>query len=193
MKYGFMLTGFKTRIFFWEIVIIGRKILLVMLTVFLTVVSPDTQVLAGLLCLILSMILHVKFEPYAAARLNRMEHYSLQVTSLTIYAGTFYVTGGDQSYMKGDGVKWFFFFLIILPNCAFFIHWMNQMRIEVLKMALQKGKRAFNLISCGLVDAEEFRKTHIINGENDLELEDGMERTQKYTHAQNRTSDTHFN
>lgn len=77
MKYGFLITGYKTRIFYWEIVVIARKILLVMLTVFLTVVSADTQVLAGLLCLILSMILHVKFEPYASARLNRMEHYSL--------------------------------------------------------------------------------------------------------------------
>lgn len=177
MKYGFLITGYKTRIFYWEIVVIARKILLVMLTVFLTVVSADTQVLAGLLCLILSMILHVKFEPYAASRLNRMEHYSLQVTSLTIYAGTFYITGGKNSYMQGDGVKWFFFFLIVVPNCAFFLHWVNQMRIEILKMALNKGKRLFKLLSCGLIDAEEFHKRHILYGENDMELENGMDRT----------------
>lgn len=79
--------------FYWEIVVIYRKILLVMLTVFLTVIAPVTQALGGLLCLIVSMILHVKFQPYINSRLNWMENYSLQVTSLTLYAGTFYVTG----------------------------------------------------------------------------------------------------
>lgn len=125
MKFGYLIIGYKKQIFFWETLIIMRKVLLIMLVVFLTVVSPETQALAGLLCLIISMILHVKYEPYASHRLNKMEHYSLQVTSLTIYAGMFYITGSHYSYMQGDGVKWFFIFVIVIPNGIFFLHWAN--------------------------------------------------------------------
>jgi hypothetical protein len=42
MRYGFLFTGYKTINFYWEIVVCARKILLVMLTVFLTVISAET-------------------------------------------------------------------------------------------------------------------------------------------------------
>lgn len=158
MKYGFLFAGYKVRLFFWEIVIIFRKIFLVMLFAFLTVVSSSTQVLAGLLCLIVSMVLHVKFEPYSSIRMNRMEHYSLQVTSLTMYMGMFYVAGG--AHMQGDAVKWFFFLAIVGPNSLFLLHWLNQMRIEILKLALANSKRLFRLVSCGLLDPDVFALKH---------------------------------
>lgn len=94
MKYGYFIIGYRNQLmYFWELVSIYRKILLVMLVQFLTVVSSETQVLAGLLCLIISIVLHVKFMPFNKSMLNRMELYSLQVTSLTLYAGMFFVTG----------------------------------------------------------------------------------------------------
>lgn len=187
MKYGFLFTGYKTSIFFWEIIVIYRKIILVMVTVFLTVVSSETQVLAGLLCLIVSMILHVKYEPYGNPRLNRMEHYSLQVTSLTIYAGMFYVTGHEHAYMQGNSVKWFFFFLIVLPNLFFILHWLNQMRIEILKMAFMRGKRMFKLVSLGLVDPQSFEKRHMMFNDDNVEHYD---RSVKYSPGQEKSSET---
>ena len=74
-----------------------------------------------------------------------------------MYAGMFYVTGSHYTYMRGDGgLKWFFVLLIIVPNSAFFIYWINMMRIEVLKLALARSKRIFSLISLGLIDSKEF-------------------------------------
>ena len=57
-------------------------------------------------------------------------------------------------------MKWFFVLLIILPNSAFFLYWLNLVRIEVLKLALYTSKRLFSLVSCGLVDASDFEKRY---------------------------------
>jgi hypothetical protein len=161
MMYGFLFTGYKSEYYFWEVVVAFRMILIVTLTVFLTIVSSETQVLAGLLCLIVSMVLHVKFEPYQSELLNHMEHYSLQVLTLTMYAGMFYVTGVHYTYMNGDGVKWFFLLIILVPNIIFLIHWLNQFRIEMLKIALLRGRSTFKMLSCGLIDVDAFEKEHM--------------------------------
>jgi hypothetical protein len=105
------------------------------------------------------MIFQVRFRPYASQQVNNLQLSSIQVTSLTMYAGMFYVTGSHYTYMRGDGgLKWFFVFLIILPNSAFFLYWVNLLRIELLKLALFKSKRLFSIVSCGLVDASDFEK-----------------------------------
>jgi hypothetical protein len=65
-KYGYMFTGYKKSMFLWELVIVFIKIIFVMITVFLKAVSSETQVLVGLLILIISMILHVRFRPFRA-------------------------------------------------------------------------------------------------------------------------------
>lgn len=166
MKYGYLFEGYKTKVFFWEIVVVYRKILLVMLTVFLNVISSETQVLCGLLLLIASMILHVRFQPYMSPRMNRMENYSLQVTSLTMYAGMFYVTGRHYDYMNTIAAKWVFMLIILVPNIVFFLHWLNEFRIEILKMALARGKQMFKLVSCGLVDPDSFERRYMMHDED---------------------------
>lgn len=42
LKYGFLFNGYKLNTYFWEVVILYRKILIVMTTVFLSVVSSET-------------------------------------------------------------------------------------------------------------------------------------------------------
>jgi hypothetical protein len=57
MKYGYLFSGYKKDMYYWEIVAIFTKVFLVMVTVYLKVVSPESQVLIGLFLLILFMIL----------------------------------------------------------------------------------------------------------------------------------------
>jgi len=86
----------------------------------------------------------------------------VQVTSLTMYAGMFYVTGSHYTYMEGNrGLKWFFILLIIVPNSVFFLYWLDLLRIEILKLALDKSKKLFSLISLGLLDEQEFTKKYL--------------------------------
>ena len=102
-----------------------RKVLIVMSTVFFSVVSSEVQVLVAICILIISMILQVIYEPFYTKTLNRMEHYSLQVSSLTMYGGMFYITGTHYSYMNNNWIRWFFMLLIIIPNIIFLLYWIN--------------------------------------------------------------------
>lgn len=42
MKYGFLFTGYEARAYFWEIMIMYRKILIIAASVFLSTVSPES-------------------------------------------------------------------------------------------------------------------------------------------------------
>lgn len=77
MKYGFLFSGYKSSRFYWEIIVMYRKILIIMTTVFLSTVSPDAQVLVVIFIIVVSMFLHDRFEPYDNVTLNKMENYSL--------------------------------------------------------------------------------------------------------------------
>ena len=125
MKYGFLFNGYNINYFYWEVIIMYRKVLIVMSTVFFSVVSSEVQVLVAICILIISMILQVIYEPFYTKTLNRMEHYSLQVSSLTMYGGMFYITGTHYSYMNNNGIRWFFMLLIIIPNIIFLLYWIN--------------------------------------------------------------------
>lgn len=76
-KYGFLFSGYDARTFFWEIIVMYRKILIIMTTVFLSPVSPESQVLVVILLIVVNMLLSSHYQPYFSPTLNRMENYSL--------------------------------------------------------------------------------------------------------------------
>jgi hypothetical protein len=62
----------------------------------------------------------------------------------------------------------------MLPNLAYFVFWIKIMRIEVMKIAMGRSKVLFKLVSCSLIDAEEFERVHMREGvdEDELDIED---------------------
>mmetsp|Transcript_15829 Transcript_15829/g.11483 ORF Transcript_15829/g.11483 Transcript_15829/m.11483 type:complete len:130 (+) Transcript_15829:68-457(+) len=109
---------------------------------------------------IISMLLHARAEPYYTKSLNKMENYSLIVSAMTLYSGMFYITGEDEDYLDNNFIKWLFFFAIILPNLVFFVYFVQQMRIELLKEALYRSPKLFRILSCGM-EIEKFREKYM--------------------------------
>ncbi|CDW73142.1 UNKNOWN [Stylonychia lemnae] len=175
-RLGFLFNGYKIKTFYWEIVILYRKILIVMITVFLSSISPETQVLVGLIVILISILLQVKFRPYYTSTLNTMESYSLLVSAVTLYSGMFYITGKYYKYMENDGVKWFFLICIALPNAIFLGYWTYNMGIEFLKLILQQNRpKLFRLLTCARVDITRFKRKYmkeVKNQFNDDEEDD---------------------
>ena len=74
----------------------------------------------------------------------------------------YYVTGKYYTYMNNDGLRWFFFVCILFPNIGFLLYWLYQMRIEILKMVLEKKQeKFFRILSCGLTTVDKFRKRYM--------------------------------
>ena len=124
--------------YYWEVVLISRKVLIIASAVFLSTVSPESQVLVNLLILAVSLMVHSQLQPYYTRTLNSMETYSLIVAIITMYAGMFYVTGRWYDYMNKYGLKWFFFFTIVIPNILFLAYWLYYMGIELIKVLIDK-------------------------------------------------------
>jgi len=150
-------------------VIVFRKFLIVLTTVIFSVVSPEAQVLASLLVVVLAIVLHVKMQPYYTSTLNRMEHFSLLVVIVTMYSGMYYITGVHYTYMENNFLKWFFLLALAIPNVIFFVYWLYHMRIQILRMALRKSEKLFKMITCGSIDPEKFKRD---NEEEEEEVED---------------------
>lgn len=55
MKYGFLFSGYDAKAYFWEIIIMYRKILVIASSVFLSTVSAESQVLVVIFIIVLNM------------------------------------------------------------------------------------------------------------------------------------------
>ena len=57
MKYGFLFSGYNARTFYWEVVIMYRKILIIAASVFLSTISTEAQVLVVIFVIVVSIFL----------------------------------------------------------------------------------------------------------------------------------------
>ena len=90
IRLGFLTVGYHEKYFYWEIVLLIRKTLLVLMIVFLSLVSSGVQSLSVILVLTIFFVIHLRLQPYYDKGLNNMETLSLFVLILTIYFGLFY-------------------------------------------------------------------------------------------------------
>jgi hypothetical protein len=116
---GFLYNGYKHHHFYWEFVILYRKIIIICLTVFLNTVSIPVQGLFILLILILSWQLQYYTEPFDKVKLNSMELRSIFVAAVTIYCGMFYLTKDLD-----EPSKICLFIVMITANAYFLSIWL---------------------------------------------------------------------
>ena len=92
-RIGFLTSGYKDEYFYWEILIQIKKLIVIMLVVFLGPISPGAQALSVLFVFVLSFVIHLKVNPYYDESLNRLMVLSQFVFIVTIYIGICYHTG----------------------------------------------------------------------------------------------------
>ncbi|CAG9322004.1 unnamed protein product [Blepharisma stoltei] len=118
IKYGFLFIGYKSRSYYWEFVIICRKILIICCSLFLSTVSVNIQALTALLVIVSCLYLHFKIKPYIGDNLNRLEAISISCSAITIYCGMYYLSESLDKF-----TEFIFFIIIILANLYFIFYW----------------------------------------------------------------------
>lgn len=76
--------------FYWEIILLLRKTILVLMLTFLAPVSSGVQSLSAILLLVFSLVLHMSKQPFYDKKLNDLESTSIAVQIIIIYFGLFY-------------------------------------------------------------------------------------------------------
>ncbi|KAL0489622.1 hypothetical protein AKO1_010563, partial [Acrasis kona] len=106
MQFKFLLTRFKTKYIYWELIITARKLGIAVLNTFL----PSVLVLVfGLVIMFLSLLLHIHTVPFRKKFHNLMEYIVLICIVLTLFFGLLFFV--DQ--FPAEGFKTFCTFLAI--------------------------------------------------------------------------------
>ena len=91
-KFGFLYNGYKAHNYFWEIVIMYRKIACIFIAVFLKRVGIIVQALVLIILLISFLQANTTRRPFLARQLNDIENMSLATQIITIYCGIFFIS-----------------------------------------------------------------------------------------------------
>jgi hypothetical protein len=89
IKYGFLYDGFMADSYYWECVIMFRKVAVVAISVFLKQYGTYIQTVTAILVLVIALLAHTTKKPYTAMQLNNMKYYGLSTSVLTMYLGLF--------------------------------------------------------------------------------------------------------
>lgn len=128
LRLGFVYNGYEFSKFYWEFVILYRKLLIASISVFLTNISPSIQALSVMSVLVLAFGLQAKHKPYALPALNGLELRAILVGGVTIYCGLFYMTSELD-----PNTQLLLFSIIIAVNIYFLVCW----TLKVFTAALQ--------------------------------------------------------
>lgn len=138
--FGCFLKGYKPKYFFWEFVIMTKKIVLIASTVLIKDVFKRCTVM---LCLITFFIwLTLKKKPFLANNLNFLEYYS-NYCSLLFILTIAICTEKNQTFLQVLCL-----FLSFLVNCLFVFKWL----FSVLQILFVKYQNiCFNYCPCAYI------------------------------------------
>jgi hypothetical protein len=122
LRFGFLYNGFKKSKFYWEFVIMLRKIVIICIVFFIGNESIPIQALTLVLLLLNFLVLQYLTRPYASVELNQMELRSILVASVTIFCGLYYLTKD-----LGENAKVLFFIVMLLANLYFLTYFSSKL------------------------------------------------------------------
>lgn len=117
-QFGFLFLGFQEKCYYWEFIVLIRKVSLVAVYVFLSAASPAVQGLLVFSLLSISLGLQLKYSPYMTAELNALELRNILVSEATIYCGLFFLSQ-DLPY----ATEMVLFLIMLVTNTYFVLYW----------------------------------------------------------------------
>ena len=170
LKYGFIMSGYRDRTYFWEIVIHIRKAIFIWMIVLLIPrgAGPNSPVV--MISLSVFVALQVVQTPYLEPELNNMELISYSVLLCTVYCGLYYQTNIPSEYdgarrysLVFEGIGSGIIFTVLFFAFFVFVHYFTRkMHHEILLECSQRDKRnLFMIMTLNLITLKEFREKNI--------------------------------
>ena len=120
--YGFIYQGYG--IFYWEVVIMLRKVSMVIVAVFGLRATVQTQALMALLVVLVAAAAHVHLKPFDVTILDKLELYGLLTAFTTLYFGMFFFT---RDVEESPFFLALVTFIILSANFIFIIYWSHSL------------------------------------------------------------------
>ncbi|OMJ77444.1 hypothetical protein SteCoe_22963 [Stentor coeruleus] len=130
-RYGYIIAGYNYERFYWEFVIMYRKVFVISASLFFGSLSVELQTLSVLIILLVSSYMQADLKPFYSPELNKMEFRSILVSVVTIYCGLYYLTPNVST--TGRIIL---FILLVSFNTTFFGYWAYYFIKEFSKAAI---------------------------------------------------------
>ncbi len=120
-----------------------RKLILIVVCIFVTNFGVLTQALITLLVLVLFLILTARKRPFISEPLFDLEALSLATGILTVYCGMFYLSDTSQTgftnqdkssqitFALGKNSRTFLLSVIVVVNSIYFLYWLYRVLSEM--------------------------------------------------------------
>lgn len=149
--YGFLYKGFQDQFYYWEMVIMLRKVVFVFISVFVSHIGGVLTALSGFFVTSFFLVLQKAANPYITQKLNRLETLALLCVVATYLCGLFFLDDNLAGYAH---LRLFFVVVVFLLNglYLFFAGWLLACEVALVELPRlrKKGKLKF-LDKCGLV------------------------------------------
>lgn len=96
-QFGFFYNGFKRNSYFWEIVIMYRKVVCIFIAVLAKGKGIILQAVLMLLTLLFFSQVNSTRRPYLNRALNDIENLSIMTQLITIFCGIFFISAKDKN------------------------------------------------------------------------------------------------
>lgn len=141
-QFSFLHKGYTSVHFYWEFIILYRKVALIAVSVFFSLVSTVTQAISVLAVILVYMSLQVRYKPYLSPTYHRLELKSLVTSLLTLYIGLYFQASSISLEISGC-----LFAVILISNAYFLFSWCREVVPLILDTFLHRMYRVASLQS----------------------------------------------
>jgi len=163
-QFGFLYNGYKRHNYYWEIVIMYRKIMCIFIAVFLRPMGVIVQALVLLIMLGGFLQANNTSRPFRQRQLNDIENMSVATQIITIYCGIFFISAkphdenfvGNRDFYLSETGKILLVMVIAFCNSFFILLWIMKFMEISREMIKRSSKRIYVYIFlCGRWDKLE--------------------------------------
>jgi hypothetical protein len=144
---GYLYNGYLSHAYYWESVILFRKVGMVALATVCALAGRKVQAMLVFAFIIGAGALQCIVRPFMTDALNGLELTSILGLTISIYSGIFFVTDSSNNpttmetrndFKLSDSEKFVLFMLFILSNALFFVCWLMLFATEAKNVARRK-------------------------------------------------------
>ena len=114
-KFGFLYLGYSVKTYYWEAIVMLRKVSMVMIDVVLGPSGVGVQALVSQLMMVLMFIATLQYQPFEAPHIGRLELFSLGTSFMTLWMGSFFWASSNAPFAMVVSV------LIVVINIVFVV------------------------------------------------------------------------
>uniref|UniRef100_A0A7S0DJ70 TRP C-terminal domain-containing protein n=2 Tax=Amorphochlora amoebiformis TaxID=1561963 RepID=A0A7S0DJ70_9EUKA len=134
IKVFLLFHGFKPKYYFWEILIMARKIMIVCFAVFFD--SPSLQAASSTLLIVIALGMQLQWKPFSTRMCNHFELYGIITSLVTFFFGQFLYFRINHAF------KVFCSVIIVIVNIWFFCFMATRIiQMKIMEYHIRKEKK----------------------------------------------------